>query len=90
MLYNIFSNFGNILKILYIPTKSSALLEFENSEYSTICMDYLNNISFMGKPLRVKLFIYGKINYSSRFITQSIRLSILGTKKEKSLEKRPL
>jgi len=55
MLYNIFSNFGNILKILFIPSKSSALLEFENAEYSTICMDYLNNIVFMGKPLRVRI-----------------------------------
>ncbi len=54
MLYNIFSNFGNILKILFIPSKTSALIEFENAEYSTICMDYLNNIVFMGKPLRVK------------------------------------
>jgi len=56
MLYNIFSNFGNILKILFIPSKTSALIEFENAEYSTICMDYLNNIVFMGKPLRVSFY----------------------------------
>ena len=53
MLYNVFSNFGNILKIIYIRSKASALIEFENSEYSTITKDYLNNIVFMGNPLRV-------------------------------------
>ena len=60
MLYNIFSNFGNILKILFIPSKTSALIEFENAEYSTICMDYLNNIVFMGKPLRVIFSFFEK------------------------------
>ena len=54
MLYNIFSNFGNILKIIFIRSKAAALIEFENYEYSTISKDYLNNIVFMGKTLRVK------------------------------------
>ena len=53
MLYNIFSNFGNILKIIFIPSKSAALVEFENADFSTICMNYLNNVVFMTKPLRV-------------------------------------
>ncbi len=55
MLYNIFSNFGNILKIIFIRSKGVALLEFESAECSTVSKDYLNNIVFMGKPLRVNL-----------------------------------
>jgi len=66
MLYNIFSNFGNILKILFIPSKTSALIEFENAEYSTICMDYLNNIVFMGKPLRIYYSKYSIINLRNK------------------------
>ncbi len=53
MLYNVFSNFGNILKIIYTRGKASALLEFENTEYSTIAKDYLNNVVFMGNQLKV-------------------------------------
>jgi hypothetical protein len=73
MLYNIFSNFGNILKIIYIRPKAAALLEFETVEYATISKDYLNNIVFMGKPLRV----IGKIIINLiRSIIQIILLSI--------------
>jgi len=62
MLYNIFSNFGNILKIIFIRSKAAALIEFENSDYSTISKDYLNNIVFMGKPLRIYYSNYSMIN----------------------------
>jgi len=53
MLYNIFSNFGNIKKIIFIRRQAAALIEYENVEYATKAKDYLNNIVFMGKPLRV-------------------------------------
>ncbi len=55
MVYNIFSNFGNLLKIIFIKIKGVALVEYENAEYSTLAKDYLNNIVFMGSPLRVFL-----------------------------------
>lgn len=73
MLHNIFSNFGNILKIIFIPSKSAALVEFENPDYSTICMDYLNNVVFMTKPLRVGL---SNLNlfYNDRYFIQSTQL----------------
>jgi len=66
MLYNIFSNFGNILKIIFIRSKGAALIEFENLEYSTISKDYLNNIVFMGKPLRIYYSNYSMINLSKK------------------------
>lgn len=57
MLYNIFSNFGNIVKIIFMKDKHVALIEFENVEYATVSKDYLNNIVFMGTPLRVSPYI---------------------------------
>jgi len=66
MLYNVFSNFGNILKIIFIRSKAAALIEFENVEYSTISKDYLNNIVFMGKPLRIYYSNYSVINLSKK------------------------
>jgi len=67
MLYNIFSNFGNILKIIFIRSKAAALIEFESSDYSTISKDYLNNIVFMGKPLRIYYSNYTMINLRKNF-----------------------
>lgn len=66
MLYNIFSNFGNLLKIIFIRPKAAALLEFENAEYSTISKDFLNNIVFMGKPLRIYYSNYPIINLRNK------------------------
>ena len=53
MLYNIFSNFGNIRKIIFIRRQAAALIEYDTVDYATKAKDYLNNIVFMGKPLRV-------------------------------------
>ena len=57
MVYNIFSNFGNIQKIIFIKFKGAALVEYENAEYSTLAKDYLNNIIFRNNPLRVHVII---------------------------------
>lgn len=62
MLYNIFSNFGNITKIVFVRRKSAALIEYENVEYATKAKDYLNNIVFMGKPLRISYSLHQIIN----------------------------
>lgn len=56
MLYNIFSNFGNIKKIIFIRRQGVALIEYETVEFATQAKDFLNNIVFMGKPLRVREF----------------------------------
>jgi len=53
MIYNIFSNFGNIVSIVFVKDKAAALLEFENQEFASIAKEYLNNIVFMGSSLRV-------------------------------------
>lgn len=52
-LFNLFSNYGNILKIVYIKYKQAILVEYQNYEHSTNAKDYLNNLNLYGKHLRV-------------------------------------
>lgn len=53
MLYNLFSNFGNIFKIVYKRNSNKALIEFENIEYAFIAKKYLDGITFYGKKLNL-------------------------------------
>ena len=53
MLYNLFSNFGNIMAIVYHIKNGSALLEYENIEYSFIAKTFLDAILFYGRNLRL-------------------------------------
>lgn len=55
MIYNIFSNFGNIIKISFVRAKGVALIEYENVIYATIARDSLNNLMFLGTPLKISL-----------------------------------
>jgi len=66
MLYNIFSNFGNITKIIFMRSKASALIEFENADYAGVAKDYLNNIMFMGRPLRINYSNYPSIQIRNK------------------------
>lgn len=66
MIYNIFSNFGNITKIILMKNKASALIEFENIQFSALAKDYLNNIVFMGKPLRINYSNYANISIRNK------------------------
>ena len=53
MLYNLFSNFGNIMKILYDVKNGSAMIEYENIEYAFIGKKFLNDIKFYGRNLMI-------------------------------------
>lgn len=66
MLYNVFSNFGNITKIIFMRNKASALIEFENVDYAAVAKDYLNNIVFMGRPLRINYSNYPTIQIRNK------------------------
>lgn len=61
MLFNVFSNFGNILKLIFIKTRAVALIEFDNIPSAKAARDSLNNIAFMGKPLRITFSKYQTI-----------------------------
>lgn len=56
MIYNLFSNFGNILKIMFLKKKSVALIDFETIGNASNTRENLNNIIFFGSTLKVKIF----------------------------------
>jgi RNA recognition motif-containing protein len=53
ILYNIFSNYGNICKMLMIRVKNTALIEFEDVPSAKIAKDHLNNIKILGSQIKV-------------------------------------
>jgi len=61
MLFNIFSNFGNIVKLIFIKTRAVALVEFDNISSAALAKEELNNVNFMGKPLRITFSKYRNI-----------------------------
>lgn len=61
-LYNIFSNFGNICKIIFLRNKKSCLIEFESKDYATNAKDFLNNKSFNQNLLKIFYSNYEQIN----------------------------
>ena len=65
MLFNIFSTYGNILKLMFIKTRAVALVEFENVSNATKAKDCLNDVTFMGKPLRITYSKYPTIQLHS-------------------------
>jgi len=81
MIYNLFSNFGNVLKVIYIRSKTASLLEYENAEYATIAKDYLNNIVLMKKPLRIFYSNYSIVNLRHKKTASNIEEVLIGNPK---------
>lgn len=48
MIYNLFSNYGNIVKILFMKQKRQALVEYETVGQSHAAREYLNNLQYYG------------------------------------------
>jgi hypothetical protein len=46
MLYNIFSSFGNVKKIIFIKEKFSALVEYQKVESAVQAKEMMNDIMF--------------------------------------------
>ena len=61
MIKNIFSNFGNILKLIFMKDKGCGLLEFENIVYATKAKDYMNNLNLSGSQLKIFYSNYNEI-----------------------------
>lgn len=61
IIYNLFSNFGDILKIIFIRKKKTALIEYETINYASYAREYMNNIKFFGYQLKVNYFEKKKI-----------------------------
>lgn len=52
-LRNLFSNFGNIKKIIFFKDIGSALIEFTTEKYAEEAINYLNNATFLGFAMQV-------------------------------------
>ena len=53
MIYNLFSNFGNIINIIYNLKSGSALIQYENIEYAFIAKKFLSEMKFYGVNLAI-------------------------------------
>ena len=53
-LFNLFSNFGNVLKIIFVKPKQSSLVEFDEILQASQAKDYLNNLYYYKQ--RIKIF----------------------------------
>ena len=56
LLNSLFSNFGNILKLLFIKHKKAAFIVYENQDLATIAKEMLGNLRFMDCHLKVACF----------------------------------
>ena len=53
MLYNVFSNFGDICKLIFLKKKKCCLIEYESINYASYAKEYMNNMPFFGNSLKV-------------------------------------
>lgn len=61
MLYNIFSTFGNIERMIFFKDKSSVLIEYQKIEQASIAKDYMNDIRFQGNQIKIFYSNYEEI-----------------------------
>ena len=53
LLNSLFSNFGNIQKLLFVKSKKAAFIVYENPDLATIAKEMLSNLRFMECHLKV-------------------------------------
>lgn len=61
-LFNLFSSFGNITKILYMKNLQKALIEYSNVRYASEAITNLNNLAIADTKLRVNFSKYHTID----------------------------
>lgn len=57
MLYNIFSTYGNIDKMIYLKDRSSALIQYQTLDHATMAKESLNDVMFYGQQIKVRIVI---------------------------------
>ncbi|CAD8187935.1 unnamed protein product [Paramecium pentaurelia] len=65
--FNLLSNFGNVLVIIYIKHKTSALVQFEKLSHAQNALDHLNNQVFFGYKLKIFYSNYQEIQFPLPF-----------------------
>ncbi|CAD8053191.1 unnamed protein product [Paramecium primaurelia] len=63
MLYNIFSIYGNIDKMVYQKDKSTLLVEYHLQKCADQCIEKLNNVVFQGQTLQINYSILQEITF---------------------------
>jgi hypothetical protein len=61
-IFNLFSCFGNIRKVLFMKNIRKAMMEYENVEYAQNCLIYMNNRPFCSSKIKVNFSKYKKID----------------------------
>jgi RNA recognition motif-containing protein len=58
---SLFSNFGNINKVLFLRKKHTALVEYHDVDSASVAKEMLNNLTFFGSQLKVCYSTYGSV-----------------------------
>ncbi|CAD8114321.1 unnamed protein product [Paramecium sonneborni] len=66
-IFNLLSNFGNVIVIIYIKHKTSALVQFEKLSHAQNALDHLNNQVFFGQKLKIFYSNYQEIQFPLPF-----------------------
>ncbi|CAD8213136.1 unnamed protein product [Paramecium octaurelia] len=66
-IFNLLSNFGNVLVIIHIKNKTSALVQFEKLQHAQNALDHLNNQVFFGYKLKIFYSNYQEIQFPLPF-----------------------
>lgn len=59
---SLFSNFGNISKVLFLRKKHTALVEYNEVDSASVAKEMLNNLTFYGEQLKVCYSTYASVD----------------------------
>ncbi|CAD8192624.1 unnamed protein product [Paramecium octaurelia] len=66
MLYNIFSIYGNIDKMIYLKERSSCLIQYVLQDHAAMAKDALNDIMFYGQQIKIFFSNYEEISLKTQ------------------------
>ncbi|CAK91820.1 unnamed protein product (macronuclear) [Paramecium tetraurelia] len=66
MLYNIFSIYGNIDKMIYLKERSSCLIQYVMQGHAAIAKEALNDIMFYGQQIKIFFSNYEEISLKTQ------------------------
>ena len=61
-IFNLFKNFGEIKTIIFMGNLHKVLIEFTEFEFSTFCVNQMNNLIIFGCPLKIQYSKYQEID----------------------------
>ena len=94
-IYNLFSNFGDIKRIILLRAKEVALVEFDTLEYAKMARENLNNLCFFDEYMKISYSNYKEIipkNITKNTVKEDLMICETGHnrfKNEKALNINP-